>query len=93
MLNIALPMPGEALPRHQIERAIDHLISLLDALDGDCDLEEGGDLEPYLAGDDPVNSDRECDDEREWDQAEDGIADRDGLAEQFGGVGFIEGVL
>jgi hypothetical protein len=92
MLNVPLMAAGEAMPRHQIERYIDHLIDLLDALDGDCDIEEGGDLEPYLAGDDPVNNDREFDDEREWDQAESGIADEDGLAEQFAGLGFVRGV-
>lgn len=69
------------LHRHKIERAIDVLIALLDAADGDPD------LEPYLAGFHPQDDDREGDDEREDDPAERGIADYDGLIEQgFGNL-------
>lgn len=93
MLNVPLPANGEAMPRDRLESYIDSLIDMLDAIDGDCDLEESGDLEPYLAGADPIDNDREHDDEREWDQAESGIADPDGLAEQSGGLGQIQGVL
>ncbi len=47
------------LSRELIERAI----TLLDEIDGDVDLEDGGDYEPYLAGsqsdmeDDPAEDD------------------------------------
>lgn len=92
MLNAITTANGEAVSRHRLERYIETLIDLLDAIDGDPDLEEGGDLEPYLAGADPGHDDREFDDEREHDDAEHGIADQDGLAEQFGGLGFIGGV-
>jgi hypothetical protein len=55
--------------RAELEQWIEELIALLDALDGDEN------LEPDLAGfDDCCLDDREGDDEREWDQAEDGIA-------------------
>ena len=36
-------------PRQAVEDAIDRLIGLLDQLDGDPDLEDGGDDEPWLA--------------------------------------------
>ena len=93
MLNAPLTATGEAVSRHQIERHIENLIDMLDALDGNCDLEEGGDLEPHLAGADPIHDDREHDEEREFDPAERGIADEDGLAEQFSAIGYIGGVL
>lgn len=83
MLNAPFPADGEAMPRHKLEAYIESLIDLLDAMDGDCDLEDGADDEPYLADSYPVYQDREHEDEREWDPAEDGIADQDGLAEQF----------
>lgn len=91
-MSAPIPANGNALPRHRIEAYIEQLIDLLDHLDGDADLEEGGDLEPYLAGADPGDNDREHDEEREYDPAECGIADQDGLAEQFSGIGFIRGV-
>lgn len=34
----------------QLSEELQRLIGLLDTLDGDCELEEGGDLEPSLAG-------------------------------------------
>lgn len=34
--------------RKSIERRIEYLIALLDALDGDCDLEDGADDEPSI---------------------------------------------
>jgi hypothetical protein len=92
MLNALILANGEAVSRHRLEAYIENLINMLDALDGDPDLEEGGDLEPYLAGADPGDDDREHDDEREHDPAECGIADLDGLAEQFSCVGYISGV-
>lgn len=45
--------------RAELEQRIEELIALLDLLDGDEN------LEPYLAGTDPENEDREFDDERE----------------------------
>jgi len=39
------PIP---LTRDAIEAEIERLIELLDAVDGDCDLEDGGDDEPSL---------------------------------------------
>ena len=36
--------------RKRIESTVEHLIAVLDAADGDCDLEENGDLEPSLGG-------------------------------------------
>jgi hypothetical protein len=45
--------------RAYAEDLIAQAITLLDELDGDPDLEEGGDLEPYLAG---AGSDLEADD-------------------------------
>lgn len=92
MLNVVLTANGEAVSRHRIEKYIEQLIDMLDAMDGDPDIEEGGDLEPYLAGADPADNDREFEDEREYDPAEHGIADEDGLAEQFSGYGYIRGV-
>jgi hypothetical protein len=38
------------MTRRSIEDAIERLIALLDALDGDPELEDGADHEPYLAG-------------------------------------------
>lgn len=37
------------IPRKDIEAAIEALIAFLDLMDGDPDLEEGGDMEPSLA--------------------------------------------
>lgn len=34
--------------RQMIERMIESLITLLDAADGDCDLEDTGDFEPWI---------------------------------------------
>lgn len=43
-----------ALTRLDVENEIERLIGLLDTLDGDCDLEANGDLEPD-ASDENVN--------------------------------------
>ena len=53
--------------RQRLEGKIEELIGLLDFLDGDCDLEENGDLEPSLgsiprAGANGVEYDLEFDD-------------------------------
>ncbi|MDR3571256.1 MAG: hypothetical protein P4L81_03590, partial [Candidatus Pacebacteria bacterium] len=53
--------------RRLIEDAIESLILLLDEIDCDAELEDGGDQEPI--------------DEREYDPAESGIGDADGLCE------------
>lgn len=55
--------------REDIENEIERLISLLDATDGDCDLEDGGDDEPSL-GSTPIR----C----EYDLELDLIDDEDG---------------
>ena len=62
----------------QTEMAIEMLIALLDAIDGEAD------LEPYLAGFDGEATDRENDPaDREEDPGESGIADMDGVMEQL----------
>lgn len=124
MLNIVFPANGEAMPHHRIERHIQALIDMLDAMDGDPDIEpdnagtigwwhdaegDDADMESSLGWTDSIAQlgtgwsgeydehglEREFDpaDVAEWDEAERGIADQDGLAEQFGGVGYIVGVL
>lgn len=64
--------------RQQIEAEVERLLSLLDILDGDTD------LEPYLTGDSDGMDDREGDDADgpEEDSGESGIADMDGYMEQ-----------
>jgi len=42
-------MPPELQLRARLEAWIEHAIALLDVLDGDADLEDGGDDEPSLA--------------------------------------------
>lgn len=42
--------------RQQIEDAIERLIAMLDALDGDADLEDGADAEPSLGAPDGHDS-------------------------------------
>ncbi len=72
-MNAHVPPVDVSLRRRQIEAVIEHLISLLDTLDGEVDMEEGGDLEPYLAD---TAHDRE-------DGDDNGIADDDGMLEQW----------
>lgn len=50
--------------RAEVEARIEELIALLDLLDGDEN------LEPYLAGTDPNDEDREDEDEREPEELE-----------------------
>jgi len=50
--------------RARLEAKIEELVSLLDLLDGDEN------LEPYLADTDPENADREDDDEREPEETD-----------------------
>ena len=67
------PSFDTSVPR-SIEDQIERLIALLDAIDGDEN------MEPDLAGfDRAFMDDREGDDEREFDEAESGIADFDAL--------------
>lgn len=40
--------PHEPFTRRAIEDEIERLLSMLDAMDGDCDLEDTGDAEPWL---------------------------------------------
>ncbi len=71
-LPVTLPM------RQRIEATIEHLVTLLDTIDGDPDLEDGGDAEPDLL--EPYLADAASD--LEDDPAESGIGDGGGLAEQ-----------
>lgn len=75
-VGLALNQP---LIRLHVEREIERLIALLDAMDGDCDLEDGADDEPSIGSDPRVSVmgeleiDLELDDEREEDHAEMGV--------------------
>lgn len=50
MADLCLSPDGSGVQRHHICRLINALVVIADAMDGDCDFEEGGDLEPNLAG-------------------------------------------
>ncbi|MBX5146372.1 hypothetical protein [Rhizobium lentis] len=63
--------------REQLEAYIEELIVLLDALDGDPDIEDGGDDEPSFSCSRYLNGKCECD--LEEDPADLGIADQDAL--------------
>lgn len=65
--------------RTRIEATIEHLLALLDTIDGDPDLEDGGDAEPEPF--EPYLADAASD--FEYDPAESGIGDGGGLAEQW----------
>ena len=87
-----------ATTREAIENEIERLFELLDALDGDPDLEPalGWTLRAGALSLEACNDeDREGDEERELDDAEMGIADLDGLVEQapFYWVGSANHVL
>lgn len=71
--TIAAAATGLPFSRHNVERMIERLISMLDDFDTDCDFEDNADSECYLAG--SVT-------DLEYDDAASGIADDDGLAEQ-----------
>lgn len=43
-------IPAPATPRQRVEAAIERLIALLDVIDGDENLEDNGDGEPWLGG-------------------------------------------
>lgn len=73
--------------RERIAGRIEADLALLDALDGDCDLEDGADHEPSLCtaegtGPWPLTGSTYAGDDREHDAIEDGLGDWDGLAEQ-----------
>ena len=66
------PTPSDFLPltpvrRRRIERTVELLIAMLDAMDGEPDTEETGDHEPYLAGWSGTNEDLELEDEHGGD--------------------------
>ena len=54
-------VPMTPTMRQLIENVVEDLLLLLDEIDGDADLEDNGDLEPSIGGDD-----------REWDDADNG---------------------
>ncbi|MCP1832858.1 hypothetical protein [Bradyrhizobium sp. USDA 4545] len=59
--------------RKRVETTIDYLLLLLDRIDGDADLEDGGDLEPSLAA---LERHPECIPGESWSDAP--YRDRDG---------------
>jgi hypothetical protein len=64
--------------RARIEQTIEALLAVLDEADGDPDLEDMGDYEPYLSGfTAPIRG--VAGDDREHDDGEGGIADSDAL--------------
>ncbi|WP_425647916.1 hypothetical protein [Agrobacterium leguminum] len=63
--------------RAQIEAKIEELIALLDLLDGDEN------LEPYLAGTDPNDEDREEEDEREPEELEENGDEHDCALDEY----------
>ncbi|EYR82903.1 MULTISPECIES: hypothetical protein [unclassified Shinella] len=66
----------ERFRRSELERCIEKMISLLDMMDGDCDLEDGADEEPSLSvRPSIINGRPEYD--LEADPAESGIADQE----------------
>lgn len=54
----------------QLADELQRLIGLLDALDGDCDLEEGGDLETSLGGLSVRTRDGQIIDDAEYDNSD-----------------------
>ena len=50
MSDIAQAQPVTNTMRVRMEAAIETLLALLDEMDGNPDLEDGADSEPYLAG-------------------------------------------
>lgn len=73
--------------RARLEAKIEELIALLDFVDGDCDLEDNGDLEPSIGGTYFVIGNRaECD--LEWDTAD---AEPSGDELDFSGGRFVGG--
>ncbi|NEK15712.1 hypothetical protein [Rhizobium leguminosarum] len=67
----------QQIRRAKLEAYVEQLIALLDALDGDPELEDGGDDEPSFGCSRYFNGKSEC--ELEEDPAELGIADQDAL--------------
>ncbi len=63
--------------RAEIEAKIEELIALLDLLDGDEN------LEPYLAGADPNDKDREEEDEREPEELEENGDEHDCALDEY----------
>ncbi|CAN7170522.1 hypothetical protein [Rhizobium leguminosarum] len=67
----------QQIRRAKLEAYVEELIALLDALDGDPELEDGGDDEPSFGCSRYFNGKSECD--LEEDPAELGISDQDAL--------------
>jgi len=87
----------DAHMRQRLEAAVERLLAILDALDGDPDLEPSlGWTKTHAYG-----SDLDLEDEHDGvepdedfeDADDDGIADADGLAEQFGSARYTLGVV
>jgi hypothetical protein len=64
-------IPADAVPRAAVERAIEALVALLDALDPDPDLEPNGDEEPSLGWTGEGRGMGDGGDDRELDTAND----------------------
>jgi len=80
-------MNMQITPRQQIENEIERLLVLLDAMDGDTDLEPSlgyngpGIAEPWNDAEDACEDEgAQCDDEGDFSDS--GIGDYDGLKEQ-----------
>jgi hypothetical protein len=66
------------LRRSELEARIEEMISLLDMLDGDCDLEDGADAEPSFSSR-PFIVNGRAEYDLEDDPAESGVADEEAL--------------
>ena len=69
--------------RARVEEAIERLISMLDALDADPDLEDGGDTEPNCGDFGTYVSTDECEPDDEGDELDHGELDEAELAERW----------
>jgi hypothetical protein len=65
--------------RRRLGAVVEALVAVLDALDGDCDLEDAADQEAACE-----DEGAQCDDEGERD--DNGLGDEDGRAEQLSGT-------
>jgi len=74
--------------RQQMEAEIERLLAILDAMDGDPDLEPSlGSYDPQICA---CDCEDQCDDE--GDLGDSGIADADGLVEQLSGIRNVGGI-
>lgn len=84
-MNVMLPHQPQI--RRAIEDEIERLLSMLDAMDGDCDMEETGDDEPWIGGPlymrngtvghDLEGDDSDCEPELGWTRHGMGFVDGD----------------